>query len=318
MLRRGSRAWFRSQAVSLNLRHDRRAGRGGGPYAARVGASRRTAAPGLVGLVAILLIGAACGDPAVRLGTPAAASAPAATGTLPSPAGSPLSTELPASAPAESFEPGPGQVPTGRTETARVVRIVDGDTIVVDRGRGNETLRYIGVDTPETKKPNTPVQWMGPEATKVNTSLVSGKTVVLERDVSEVDRYGRLLRYVWVEDASQPAGWLFVNLALVAAGYAQVVTYPPDVKYVELYLAAQAEAREAGRGLWGEPPPTAGPGSTTAPAGRAGCDPAYPGVCIPPPPPDLDCGQISERRFKVLLPDPHRFDSDHDGIGCET
>ncbi len=298
-----------------------------------MGASRRTAAPGIVALVAILLIGAACGDAATRLGTPVAASAAAATsasvasGTLPSPAGSPSSSELPASAPAESLEPGPGQVPTGRTETARVVRIVDGDTIVIDRGRGAEKLRYIGVDTPETKKPNTPVQWMGPEATKYNTSLVSGKTVVLERDVSEVDRYGRLLRYVWVEDASQPAGWLFVNLALVAAGYAQVVTYPPDVKYVELYLAAQAEARGVGRGLWREPPPTAEPvsptapaepESTTAPAGRAGCDPAYPGVCIPPPPPDLDCGQISERRFEVLPPDPHRFDSDHDGIGCET
>jgi micrococcal nuclease len=123
---------------------------------------------------------------------------------------------------------------------------------------------------------------------------------------------------VWVEDASQTAGWLFVNLALVAAGYAQVATYPPDVKYVDLYLAAQADARDAGRGLWGEPPPTAEPGSTTAPAGRAGCDPAYPGVCIPPPPPDLDCGQITERRFKVLPPDPHRFDGDHNGIGCET
>jgi micrococcal nuclease len=284
----------------------RRAGAGAGAYAARVGASRRTAALGIVALVAILLIGAACGDAAVRPGTPAVASDSAATGTLS------------ASAPAESLEPGPGQAPTGRTETARVVRIVDGDTIVIDRGRGDEKLRYIGVDTPETKKPNTPVQWMGPEATKYNTSLVSGKSVVLERDVSEVDRYGRLLRYVWVEDASQPAGWLFVNLALVAAGYAQVVTYPPDVKYVDLYLAAQAEAREAGRGLWGEPPPTAEPGSTTAPADRAGCDPAYPGVCIPPPPPDLDCGQISERRFKVLPPDPHRFDGDHDGIGCES
>jgi hypothetical protein len=63
---------------------------------------------------------------------------------------------------------------------------------------------------------------------------------------------------------------------------------------------------------------TPGPAPTAAPTGRAGCDPAYPTVCIPPPPPDLDCGQISFRNFVVLAPDPHRFDGDHDGIGCET
>jgi micrococcal nuclease len=144
-----------------------------------------------------------------------------------------------------------GSVPFGETEQARVVRIVDGDTIVVDRGRGNEKLRYIGMDTPETVDPNSPVEWMGPQASKANAALVAGKTVTLERDVSEVDRYRRLLRDVWVRDPGRPSGWLFVNLELVERGYAQVTTFPPDVRYVDVLLAAQRRARDAGLGLWG-------------------------------------------------------------------
>ena len=107
-----------------------------------------------------------------------------------------------------------------------------------------------------------------------------------------------------------------VNELLVAEGFAQPSTFPPDVKYQQRFLAAQQAARDANRGLWGgcqtAPHPVAGqPGGT--------CHPSYPTVCIPPPPPDLDCGQITFRRFTVLPPDPHRFDgSDNDGIGCET
>jgi len=142
--------------------------------------------------------------------------------------------------------------PVGRTERARVVRIVDGDTIIVDRGRGNERLRYIGIDTPETVKPDTPVAWMGPQATAANQALVAGREVVLERDVSETDKYDRLLRYVWLES---DAGWLMVNVALLRRGVAQVTTYPPDVAYVERFLQAQRAARDAGAGLWGSPPP---------------------------------------------------------------
>ena len=208
--------------------------------------------------------------------------------------------------------------PTGITEPARVVRVVDGDTIVVDRGRGQEKLRYIGVDTPETVKPGSPVEWMGPQASAANRALVDGREVILERDVSEYDRYGRLLRYVWIHDGGT---WTLVNLALVAAGYAQVVTYPPDVKYVDRYLEAQAEARTAGRGLWGAPlSPDRGsaPAGSSPGSGEGACDPAYPGVCIPPPPPDLDCRDVPYRRFEVLQPDPHRFDGDHDGVGCES
>ncbi|HWP62109.1 MAG TPA: thermonuclease family protein [Candidatus Binatia bacterium] len=183
----------------------------------------------------------------------------------------------------------------------------------------------MGIDTPETVDPSSPVEWMGPEASAANAALVDGRQVVLERDVSETDRYGRLLRYVWLEDPGSPTGWLFVNLALVAAGFAQVVTYPPDVRYVDLFLAAQEEARTAERGLWGPgPTPTPTPKATPRPTSKptptpdGDCDPSYPTVCIPPPPPDLDCPDIPYRRFTVLPPDPHRFDGDHDGIGCES
>lgn len=138
--------------------------------------------------------------------------------------------------------------PLGATETARVVRVVDGDTIVIDRGGGNERVRYIGIDTPESVKPNTPVEFMAREASAANEALVAGREVVLERDVSDTDRYDRLLRYVWLREGD---GWVFVNLELVRRGFAQVVTYPPDVRWTDTFLAAQREARDAGVGLWG-------------------------------------------------------------------
>jgi micrococcal nuclease len=203
--------------------------------------------------------------------------------------------------------------PTGPTQVALVVRVVDGDTIVIDRGYGPESLRYIGIDTPETVHPSEPVEWMGKEASDANRALVEGREVVLESDVSETDQYGRLIRYVWIRDGTS---WTFVNLVLVAAGLAQVATYPPDVRYVDTYLAAQRTAQEHGLGLWAATPtPTATPSATAQPGN---CDPSYPTVCIPPPPPDLDCGQIPYRRFQVVGSDPHRFDGDNDGIGCES
>jgi endonuclease YncB( thermonuclease family) len=204
-----------------------------------------------------------------------------------------------------------GLAPVGPTTTAQVVDVVDGDTIKVDIGGEVFTVRYIGMDTPETVKPNTPVQWMGPEASAANKRLVAGQQVVLEKDVSEVDRYGRLLRDVWLE---RPDGWLFVNAELVRLGFASVATFPPDVAYVDVLLEAQREARAAGVGLWSATPQPTAAGS----AGEDGCDPAYPTVCIPPPPPDLDCADITDRNFEVLPPDPHHFDGDHDGIGCEA
>ena len=131
------------------------------------------------------------------------------------------------------------------------MRIVDGDTIVIDRGRGQEHLRYIGMDTPESVKPGSPVEWLASEASKANARLVAGKTVVLEKDVSETDDFDRLLRDVWLHDSGD---WQLVDLVLVEQGFARVATYPPDVKYVDRLLAAERDAREAERGLWGPGP----------------------------------------------------------------
>jgi micrococcal nuclease len=295
-------------------------GRTSGPASA-LRPGRRIVARLAVAMLAVGLAGCSAGPAARSL--EAASLPPSSPASPPTPVPSPTPPS-PTTTPAPTATPAPlGAAPLGPTERATVLRVVDGDTIEVDRGRGPEKVRYIGIDTPETVDPSRPVAWMGREASAANAALVEGRTVVLERDVSETDRYGRLLRYVWIEDPAGPGGWIFVNLALVAAGFAQVATYPPDVRYAELFLAAQAEARAAERGLWGpRPTPTpilAPPPKPTATARATGdCDPAYPRVCIPPPPPDLDCGDIPYRRFEVLPPDPHRFDGDHDGIGCES
>ena len=137
--------------------------------------------------------------------------------------------------------------PTGPTTRAKVTRVVDGDTIIVVFGGSTSRVRYIGMDTPESVKPDTPVEPMAKEAAAANRALVDGRQVVLERDVSDTDRFGRLLRDVWVE---RDGALVLVGLELVRGGYAQVATFPPDVKYVDELLAAQRHAREAGLGLW--------------------------------------------------------------------
>jgi micrococcal nuclease len=204
---------------------------------------------------------------------------------------------------------------------ALVVRVVDGETIEVDGAVGRTTVRYIGVDAPETAPLGQAVGCFSRKAGNRNKELVEGRTVFLEMDVSETDQFGRLLRYVYLEDTQM------VNEVLVAEGFALASPSQPDVKHQDRLRAAQLQARNAGRGLWGPacrptatpvPPslaPTSPPAPTPAPSPN--CSPAYPTVCIPPPPPDLDCRQIPFRRFQVLPPDPHRFDPNSDGIGCE-
>lgn len=124
-----------------------------------------------------------------------------------------------------------------------VLRVVDGDTIEVRLGGKEQRVRYIGINTPESVDPRRPVERFGKEASVRNRELVQGKTVRLERDVSETDRHGRLLRYVWVDGA-------LVNETLVREGFARAVSYPPDVKYQERLRAAEREARAANRGQW--------------------------------------------------------------------
>ena len=124
----------------------------------------------------------------------------------------------------------PSLVATNNT----VKRVIDGDTIVLANGK---TVRYIGINTPERGEP------FFEEATKANKNLVLGKKVRLVKDVSETDKYNRLLRYVYV-------GKVFVNRNLVRHGFAAASTYPPDVAYQEVFLEAERLARSENKGLW--------------------------------------------------------------------
>lgn len=131
----------------------------------------------------------------------------------------------------------------GDPGSAVVTRTVDGDTVYV-RYRGEELdVRLIGIDTPEVD-PGIGVECYGEEASRFTDASLTGRTVRLEFDVERRDRFGRVLAYVWVEDE------LF-NLRLVAEGYAEVTTFPPNVRYVDDYEAAERRARAAGLGLWG-------------------------------------------------------------------
>ena len=121
--------------------------------------------------------------------------------------------------PDESPVPQPTQISSlgVNRERVRVAKVVDGDTIKLENGK---TVRYIGIDTPETKDPRKEVQCFGEEASAYNQDLVEGKVVALEADVADKDRYDRLLRYVWLEDE-------MINKKLVAEGYAYASSYPP-------------------------------------------------------------------------------------------
>lgn len=129
-----------------------------------------------------------------------------------------------------------------KEEIFKVVNVVDGDTVKLESG---EVVRYIGIDSPETMHPSKPVQCFGKDAGEKNRELVEGKEVRLVKDVSETDKYGRLLRYVYVGD-------IFVNDYFVRNGYAKASSYPPDVKYQDQFRQAEEEARNNKRGLWAD------------------------------------------------------------------
>jgi micrococcal nuclease len=133
-------------------------------------------------------------------------------------------------------------------EWVRVDRVVDGDTIVVDRGGKRERVRYIGVDTPETKRPGTPVQCYGPEATAANRRLVEGRDVRLVLGEEPRDHYQRLLGYVYRGEDE------LVNATLVRDGYARTLTIAPNDRFAPRLESLQREAQDAGRGLWGACP----------------------------------------------------------------
>ena len=134
-----------------------------------------------------------------------------------------------------------GGFDASKYEKAVVKRVVDGDTLLL---ANDKRVRLIGVNTPETVKPNSPVEAYGKEASEYTKKMLTGKTVYLEKDAGDTDKYGRLLRYVYTED-----GKMF-NEVLVQEGYAQVMTIQPNVKYQDRFVEAQRQAREGKKGLW--------------------------------------------------------------------
>lgn len=170
----------------------------------------------------------------------------------PSPPAAAAPTEPPASqgdAVADLGPPGGGVAPEDAGAPATVERVVDGDTLVVRLGGQQDRVRLIGIDTPETKKPDSPVECFGPEAADRLTALTPpGAEVRMLRDVEERDVYDRLLAYVFLPDGD------FVNLRLVTEGFATTLSIEPNTAFAPEFSAAEAAARQARLGLWGACP----------------------------------------------------------------
>jgi micrococcal nuclease len=165
-------------------------------------------------------------------------------------------------------------------QRGRVISIVDGDTIEVDIQGTRYKVRYIGIDTPETVDPRRPVGCFGVQAKQRNTELVFGKEVILVQDVSDTDKYGRLLRYVYLDD-------IFVNNVLVMEGYASAATYPPDVLYQSQFLESERTAREQKKGMWNACPVVKPVSPTSSYTGR--CTYQCSGK-------DVDCSDFSSQK----------------------
>lgn len=203
---------------------------------------------------------------------------------------------------------------------ATVTNVVDGDTIDVDYEGGEERIRLILVDTPETKHPQMGVQPFGPEATEFTTSELDGEDVRLEPGVEERDYYGRLLAYVFVDGEN-------FNQQLIEEGLARVAVYPPNTEYLDEFEAAEDEARSAGIGIWSledyvtddgyeeqddEPQESSGDSGSTEETGSSDSEDVYYENCDAA----RDAGADPVRED-----DPGyggHLDRDGDGVGCET
>lgn len=205
-----------------------------------------------------------------------------------------LSAGLPTATPTAAAFPG-CIAPDAPVSSGRVVKVTDGDTIHVVIDGKEYTVRYVSIDAPEDTNRVDPY---GREASALNRSLVEGQRVTLVKDVSETDRFGRLLRYVFV-------GATFVNDEMVRQGYAHAASYPPDVACLQAFREAEDAARSAGRGLWADQ-------ERAAPCDCAGRD--------------LDCGDFLTRAgaqtcFEYCrakgLGDVFFLDGDGNGLVCE-
>jgi micrococcal nuclease len=309
-----------------------------------VGSNRARRVPGH-GLLAVGLcfaVGIAALGSVTEVGPRSAGSSVAtATGTATATEPTrPFAGAIPPVAPPRAEELSSG--PTGQTTEAKVIDVLNGATIVVALQGQQHSVRYIGLDTPETVAPSSKVDWMGPPATAANEALVAGRTVVLEKDVSDTDEDGRLLRYVWLTDG---VAWTLVNLELVKDGVAVVAPDLRDLKYVDLYLAAQQKAQASKAGLWGakpalkpatkpkthpvtkpepkphvkpakpvKPKPTAKPKANSATECGASSDPCAPIAADPDHP---DASATDKAPAKSTGPVEHPVKSGGDGIGSD-
>jgi micrococcal nuclease len=144
-----------------------------------------------------------------------------------------------------SDEPDRAGTSSGLGSDGRVIRVVDGDTIEVRIGKVTRTVRYIGVDTPETVKPNEPIQCFGKQASAFNSRLVDGRPVRLQYGPERRDRYGRLLAYVYLRGHSRS-----VNAEIVAGGYGRVLAIAPNTAHLRPYLRLERRARNQRLGMW--------------------------------------------------------------------
>jgi micrococcal nuclease len=155
--------------------------------------------------------------------------------------------------PRTTDEPAP-RVPAkdfSKATAHKVLRVIDGDTVILNLDGDETRVRLIGVDTPETKHPEKPVERYGQEAARFLTNLLQGKSVYVEYDQDKTDKYGRALAYLF----RAPDG-LFVNLEIIRQGYGHAYTrFPFKDEYMTLFRHSEGEARRAGRGLWAEDPP---------------------------------------------------------------
>lgn len=165
--------------------------------------------------------------------------------TLPNPSPIPSVENIPESTSSTTLTAGSSTVASLESEQVLVTKVIDGDTVELENG---SIVRLLGIDTPETKDPRKPVQCFGKEASAETKDLIEGKFVILEKDISETDKYDRLLRYIFLPLENNKL--LFINDYLIREGFARVLTYPPDVKYTEQFLQVQIEAKENRRGLW--------------------------------------------------------------------
>ena len=200
--------------------------------------------------------------------------------------------------------------PAGFTRVGNVTSVVDGDTLDVRLKSGPvERVRLVGIDTPERGA------CFSAKATAAARALAEGKRVVLKGDPTQAtrDRYGRLLAYVWLPHGRD------LGYQLIAGGFGKVYIFRRAFERLSAYQRAEALGRRRPDSVWGcRRAPVRS--SAARPTSRSDCDPSYPTVCIPPYDRvgDLDCADIPYSNFEVVGDDPHGFDGDGDGRGCES